>query len=121
MGEDFGAMKSALQTEWAVTSEKAQKAVEKIIEVTSARKIIIFGSFAKGTSTTNSDFDVLVITGNDISSPRKESVQIRRALRGISMPMDIIVIPEATWIQVRDCPGMIYKEVLRTRKVVYES
>ena len=121
MGKNIGAIESARRPEWAVTPEKAKRAVERIIEVTSARKIIIFGSFATGATTTNSDFDVLVITGNDISSPRRESVRIRRALRGISMPMDIIVIPEATWTQVRDCPGTIYQEVWRTGKVVYEA
>ena len=121
MGKYCGNMVSAHQLEWAVTSEKVQMAIQRIVEVASARKVIVFGSFAKGATTTNSDFDVLVITEHDVSSARKESVRIRRLLRGISMPMDIIVLPEAKWIQVRDCPGTIYKEILRTGKVVYES
>ncbi|MEW6532030.1 MAG: nucleotidyltransferase domain-containing protein [Thermodesulfobacteriota bacterium] len=114
-------MESVQMPDWAVTPEKVEKAVRKIIEVGKPRKIILFGSFVKGVPTLNSDLDVLVITGDEISSSRRESVRIRRALRGISMPMDIIVVPEAKWTQFRDCPGTIYREVLRTGKVVYES
>ena len=44
----------------------------------------------------NSDLDVLVVTGDEIENPRKESVRIRRALKGILMPMDILVIQESS-------------------------
>ena len=111
----------AEERHWEVTSQKVDAAIRKIIEIGSPRKIILFGSFVKGPTTSNSDLDVLVITGDDISNPRKESVRIRRALRGISMPMDIIVVPEAMWSQLKDCPGMIYREALNTGRVVYES
>lgn len=106
---------------WEVTPQKVDAAVRRIIEIGRPRKIILFGSFVKGTATTNSDLDVLVITGDDVSSPRKESVRIRKALRGISMPMDIIVVPETAWLQLKDRPGMVYREALQTGKIVYES
>jgi len=75
----------------------------------------------KGTATANSDLDVIVITGDDTENPRKESVRIRRALCGISMPMDIIVIPERKWAELKDLAGMIFHEVLSEGRVVYES
>ena len=106
---------------WAVTPEKVEMAVRKIVEIGKPRKIILFGSFVKGRTTTNSDLDVLIIAGDDITDPRKESVRIRRALRGISMPMDIIVIPETQWMQLKDRPGMIYQEASREGKIVYEA
>ena len=109
------------ETDWAVTPDKVERAVQKIIEIGSPRKIILFGSYVKGISTPNSDLDVLVITGDDVSNPRKESVRIRRALRGISMPMDIIVVPEAKWMQLKDLSGMVYREAFHTGRVVYES
>jgi predicted nucleotidyltransferase len=114
-------MDSRTVYDWAVTPEKVEKVVQKIIEIGLPRKIILFGSFVRGTLTANSDLDVLVITGDDTANPRRESVRIRRALRGISMPMDIIVIPEAKWVQLKDCPGMIYQEAFRRGKIVYES
>ena len=104
-----------------MTPEKVQRAIEKIIAIGKPRKIILFGSFVKATTTPDSDLDVLIITGDDTRNPRKESVRIRKALRGISMPMDIIVIPETKWLQLKDCPGMIFEEALCNGRVVYEA
>lgn len=106
---------------WKITPEKVESAVRKIIEVSHPVKLILFGSYVRGEMNINSDLDVLVIVRDGITNPRKESVRIRRALRGISMPLDIIVVPEKEWMQLKDKPGMIYREALREGKVVYES
>ena len=106
---------------WEVTSDKVEAAVRKIIEVSRPLKLILFGSYVRGEANMNSDLDILVITPDDIENPRKESVRIRRALRGISMPMDIVVVPRAKWEELKDLPGLIYREALMKGKVVYES
>ncbi|RJP20563.1 MAG: nucleotidyltransferase domain-containing protein [Candidatus Abyssobacteria bacterium SURF_5] len=107
--------------DWKITPEKVELAVRKIIEVVRPLKIILFGSYVRGAVTINSDLDILIITDDDVQDPRKESVRIRRALRGISMPMDILVVSRTQWEQLKDQPGMIYREALRKGEVVYES
>ena len=106
---------------WAVTPQKVQTAIHKIVEVSQPRKVILFGSYVHGDMGMNSDLDVLVVTGNHIENPRKESVRIRRALRGIRMSMDILVVPETKFEEMAHVPGLIYREALRSGKVVYES
>jgi predicted nucleotidyltransferase len=106
---------------WKVTPEKVETAVRKIIEVARPAKLIIFGSYVRNQRDINSDVDFLVITDKEIENTRKESVRIRRALRGIGMPMDILVIPEKKWMELKDEPGLIYREALKSGKVVYES
>jgi len=106
---------------WEVTPEKVKAVIRKIIEVSRLLKIILFGSYVRGETNVNSDLDILIVTRDDIANPRKESVRIRRALCGISMPMDIIVVPEEEWMQLKDKPGMIYREAWREGKIVYES
>ncbi len=106
---------------WEVTPEKVDAAIRKIIEVSRPLKLILFGSYVRGQAHANSDLDVMVITGDDIENPRQESVRIRRALRGISMPMDILVVPWTKWNDLKDRPGLIYREALTKGKVVYES
>ncbi|MGB9610523.1 MAG: nucleotidyltransferase domain-containing protein [Bryobacteraceae bacterium] len=105
---------------WAVTPEKVEEAVRKIIEVSHPEKIILFGSYVRGATGRNSDLDILVVTSDTVENPRRESVRIRRALRGIPMPMDILVIPRSQWEKLKDVPGLIYREALKTGKVVYE-
>jgi predicted nucleotidyltransferase len=84
-------------------------------------KVILFGSYVRGNMNLNSDLDILVVTGDDIENPRKESVRIRRALKGIVMSMDILVVPESKLEELTNVPGLIYREAIRNGKVVYES
>ncbi|HDY87663.1 MAG TPA: nucleotidyltransferase domain-containing protein [bacterium] len=106
---------------WAITPEKVETAIRKIIEVSKPRKLIIFGSYVQGTVHTHSDLDILVVTGDEIENTRRESVRIRRELRGIGMPMDILVVPESHLEAFANTPGMIYREVLKNGRIVYEA
>lgn len=110
-----------MTTSWEVTSEKVAAAVRRIVELSHPRKVILFGSYVRGGTDVNSDLDILVVTSDDITDARKESVRLRRALRGISMPMDILVIPEPKLAELADAPGLIYREALAHGKVVHES
>ncbi len=106
---------------WAVTQEKMREAVQRVITVARPRKVILFGSAARGETSVHSDLDILVVTKEEIDSPRRESVRIRRALRGIVMPMDILVISEKRLEELADQPGLVYREALRRGRVVYEA
>ncbi|MBI4827770.1 MAG: nucleotidyltransferase domain-containing protein [Nitrospinae bacterium] len=113
-------VKPAVAPSWEVTPEKVEKAVQRIVETSRPAKIILFGSYVKGTIGSNSDLDILVIASGNIADSRRESVRIRRALRGISMPMDILVVSQPQWEQLKDAPGLIYREAATNGKVVYE-
>lgn len=109
------------QHSWEVNPAKVEAAIRKIVEVSRPVKLILFGSYVQGKTSRNSDLDLLVIARDEIGDPRKESVRIRRALRGISMPMDILVIPQSKWDELKDVPGLIYREALRKGKIAYEA
>ena len=106
---------------WEVSPAKVEEAVRKIVEVSRPVKLILFGSYIRGEINVNSDLDVLVIARDEVGDPRKESVRIRRALRGISMPMDILVVPQSKWDELKDVPGLIYYEAMRKGRVAYEA
>ena len=90
------------------------------MSVAQPRKVILFGSVVAGIPHLHSDLDILVVTKDEVASRREESVRIRRALRGISMPMDILVIPEKCLEELADTPGLVYREAVQHGKVVYE-
>ena len=106
---------------WAVTPGKIKSAIQRIVAVESPKRVILFGSAARGQTHKHSDADLLVVTRHEVDSPRKESVRLRRALRGISMPMDILVISERRLHELSEQPGLIYREALRTGRVLYEA
>jgi predicted nucleotidyltransferase len=106
---------------WEITPDKVQAVIQKIIEVGRPRKLIVFGSYVRGTTHRDSDIDFLVVTGDDIDNPRKESVRIMQALRGLHILADIIVVPESLLRELADTPGLIYREALKTGRVIYEA
>ena len=64
--------------------------VFKIATVYNPDKIILFGSYAKGIPNENSDLDLLVIKNSQKSRPER-SIDVRRMLTGVLIPMDILV------------------------------
>lgn len=106
---------------WAVTPEKIEAAVRTIVRVARPQKVILFGSAVRGEVSIHSDADFLVVVKQDDKDPLKESVRIHEALWGILMPMDILVVSEGELEKLGDKPGLIYREILQTGKVVYEA
>lgn len=85
------------------------------------RKIILFGSYVRGDTHRDSDLDVLVVTADDIPSTRKESARLRRALRGIHMCLDVLVVRERDFNRLKDKIGLVYREAFHEGRVVYET
>ena len=105
---------------WSVTEAKVRAAVERIVAQARPQAVILFGSYARGAVSPNSDLDVLVIVDDGVTNCRAESVRLRRVLRGISMPIDIIVARRSDVERLRDMPGLLYETALREGRVVYE-
>ena len=114
-------MNEAVKPPWAVTPEKVELAVRRLVETGHPRKVILFGSYMRGETHRDSDLDVLVVTEDGVKSARKESARLRRALRGIRMCMDILVVREGDFNRLKDRIGLIYREAVREGKVVYET
>ena len=100
-------------------SELLQEITRRIRETTTPERIILFGSYARGDPGPDSDLDLLVIVEGIIHT-RQESTRIRRALRGLLVPIDIIVATPAQIERYRDSIGLIYGPALREGKVLYE-
>jgi predicted nucleotidyltransferase len=115
------AAKTRLEADWNVTPEKVRLALQRLIEAAQPRKIFFFGSYARGRTSPDSDLDVLVVSHNNVENPRAESVRLRRALRGIPMAMDILVVPENLFEAHRQTPGLIYREAIETGRLVYDA
>ena len=68
-------------------------AVRRILSVVEPRRIILFGSAARGTMEAGSDLDLLIVMPDGIHR-RQTSVEIFKALRGIGLPKDVIVVTQ---------------------------
>lgn len=80
---------------WLVTPEKVHAVVGRLIEMAHPKQIILFGSYARGKITEDSDLDVLIVAGDEVENTRRESVRLSGALKEIEMPIDIVVEAES--------------------------
>ena len=106
---------------WALTPEKVEAVVQRLIAVARPRKIILFGSYVRGQVGRDGDLDVLVVTEDRVANPRAESVRLRDAVDDIDMPMDILVVPESQFNALRNTPGLIYREACEHGILAYEQ
>ncbi|MBW8003088.1 MAG: nucleotidyltransferase domain-containing protein [Planctomycetes bacterium] len=102
-----------------VTMSKIKKFGQRIGQEFGAERVILFGSYAQGVATDDSDVDLLVI-GRFQGKSVDQSVKIRMKLRP-QFPVDLLVrTPE----KVRQRIGMgdgFMREIIEEGKVLYEA
>ena len=102
----------------APTGGILDEAVRRILTVVKPRRIILFGSAARETMGPDSDLDLLIVMPDSIHR-RKTSVEIYKALRGIGVPKDVIVVTEQDVMTYRYNPSLVLKPALDEGKVLY--
>jgi predicted nucleotidyltransferase len=91
----------------------------RILAASNPEKIVLFGSYARGDFGPDSDLDLLVIL-DGVDSPRAESVRLRRSLRGLLVPVDILVATPEQVERHRNTIGLIYCSALAEGEIIYE-
>lgn len=105
---------------WAVTSEKLNEAVRRLVIAARPSRIILFGSHAGGHPNADSDVDLMVIQ-DEVKDPAAESVRLRRVLKDLVMAMDLVVVSRQQFDYWRDTPGNVFFEASAGGKVLYEA
>ena len=93
--------------------------VRRLLTVSDPVQIILFGSYARGDFGPDSDMDLLVIE-EGVEHVRQESVRLRQELRGLPVPIDVIVATPEHVQRYRDAIGLIYGPAIREGRVLYE-
>jgi predicted nucleotidyltransferase len=68
------------------------------------RRIILYGSRARGTAALESDFDLLVIETDPVSK-REEMQRLRRAVHDLPYPVDVWVMGEQGFEETKNVIG----------------
>ncbi len=91
-------------------------------------KVILFGSYAKGTQTDDSDVDLLVVTNDDFvfdtfSKKMECKLQIANALNSLRqfVDIDLIVHTKPMYDQFLKLDSGFKKEILETGTILYEA
>jgi uncharacterized protein len=99
--------------------DEIKRLTARIVEAERPEKIILFGSYARGAPTEDSDIDLLVISRSTLSRRERET-RLTRQLFGSGVPYDVVVLtPEEIEERLRSS-GAFIREILSTGRVLYE-
>lgn len=100
--------------------DKVQQLTDKIVREYHPQKVILFGSYAWGTPTEDSDLDFFVVKETGEPAVERE-VSLRRILFGSGVPIDVLVYTPEEVAQRREIDDPFIEEVLSKGKVLYEA
>jgi predicted nucleotidyltransferase len=92
--------------------------VRRIVGRFHPERVILFGSHARGTASSDSDVDLLVVMPVS-GSKREKQIEIRLALRSFRVPKDIVVTTPEEFVWRKEIPGTIERPAAREGKVLY--
>ena len=103
-----------------VTEVQLKQIVERIVAGYQPDRIILFGSYAYGTPTEDSDVDLLVIKAGDERRKYERIVEVSGYAHSPDAPaMDILVLNEAEEARVRQIRFVVENKALRDGRILY--
>ncbi len=102
-----------------VHSKVLKEITSQLVAEFQPEQIILFGSHAWGAPTVDSDVDLLVIVPHSDRSPAQRAVRAYRRLRGLTVPVDILVKTRAEVDRFSSVYASLESEILERGKVLY--
>jgi predicted nucleotidyltransferase len=84
------------------------------------RRIILFGSAARGQMSPHSDLDVLVVMP-DGTHRRRTAMGLYEALYGLGVPKDLVVVTESDVRMYSDNPSLVLYPAMREGRELYRA
>jgi len=102
-----------------ISNEQINEISRKIAEFIKPDKIILFGSYAKGNSTENSDLDFIIVK-NSLLPKTKRGLEIRRLFYGTLIPMDFKIYTPEEFQQELSNNYSFLSSAIKESKLLYE-
>lgn len=102
------------------TEEIIDEAVRRLVDAADPERVILFGSYARGDATKDSDLDFLVIL-KEVPDPHREMTHLRNVLRGLPVPIDVLVYSTKTVEDWGNVKGTVLYPALREGIVLYAA
>lgn len=96
-----------------------QDIVKRIAQFYNPDKIILFGSYAKGNITEDSDLDFILV--KDVSLPKhKRGIEVRKLFYGLPVPIDFKIYTTSEYADGLTNKFSFLSSALKNSKVLYE-
>jgi predicted nucleotidyltransferase len=102
-----------------LTTDLLDRITQKLVIALNPEQIILFGSYAYGEPTEDSDVDLLVIVSQSDEPRYRRARHAYKVLRGIGIAKDILVMTRAEVDRKANVPSSLINQVLSQGKVLY--
>lgn len=96
------------------------EATRRLVDQFHPRKVILFGSQARGTSDQRSDVDLLIIC-DAIGDRRALILAMDRCLAGLPIARDILVLTPQEYERDRHIPGTVARPASQEGRILYDA
>ena len=103
-----------------VSPATIDRAVQELIRTAQPEQIILFGSYARGEATDESDVDLIVVV-KDLPKPRTEWARLRRVLLPLGIPVDLLVVTRDSYTRWSEAVSSTFYWANREGKVLYSG
>ena len=97
------------------------EAVRRLIAAYQPERIYLFGSVARGDADQDSDYDLLVVVGDDAPPERRRSRLAYEALRGTGTAADVLVCTRSYFEDRRSLKASLPGTVLREGRLLHAA
>jgi predicted nucleotidyltransferase len=97
-----------------------RQAVHRIVQAIEPRRVILFGSYARGEASPDSDLDFIVVL-DQTPNKHREMARLRSAVGMVGVGVDVLVFSEAEMTRGAQVPGTLAYWAAREGRVIYEA
>lgn len=94
---------------------KVQTYARRVAEYYHPKQIIVYGSYAKGTATENSDIDIAVVCDSLPGDYLENASGLFKLRRDIDLRIEPVLI------ELNNAENFFYNEILKTGKIIYAA
>jgi len=103
-----------------LSGELLEEIIRRLVLEFQPEQIILFGSYAWGTPTNESDLDLMLILSESNLPPVKRAIRAHLALSDLGIPKDILVRTRAEFERYRDVYASLECQIAERGKVLYD-
>ena len=103
----------------SLVREKIEEYAKVIVKKFDPEKVILFGSYARGTPGPNSDADLLVVA--QTTNTRRLAQDIDASLWGRTLPLDILVYTPETVAGRLSIGDFFMRDIIEKGRTLYEK